>query len=399
MSLFSRLFRGETSFDFVGHKKIGFTLSTILLVISIVSLVTLKLNLGVDFEGGTVIEVENPADASVTDFRDVLREFGLESATIQLTSGAGADGVRIETEVIEAAEERLVVAAVAAEAGVEVSDASVTAVGPSFGREVTRSAVRALVIFLVVVAIFIAWRFEWKMALAALAALGHDLLLTGGVYSVTQFEVTPATVIAVLTILGYSLYDTVVVFDKIVETVQISEGRSSLTGVINGSMNTVLMRSLNTSLTSLLPVGSLLFVGSFLLGATTLREFALALFVGIAAGTYSSIFVAAPLLATWKSREPDWLELEGATVSPAPVAAPPRKSKAGQAGPRRTAEGKPKTKKGVAQKKPKPAESMPEPAAAGDDEVAPQKPAKARPATPGGGAKPRPPKKGRRRKR
>ena len=306
MSLFSRLYRGETTFDFVGRKRIGFIISTVLLTVSVVSLVTLKLNLGVDFEGGTVIEVENPADASVPDIRDVLRDFGLESATIQLTSGGSASGVRVETVVIEPAQESLVVAAIAAAAGVDSNDASVTSVGPSFGREVTRSAVKALVIFLLVVSAFIAWRFEWKMALAALAALLHDLLLTAGVYSVTQFEVTPSTVIAILTILGYSLYDTVVVFDKIVETVQISEGRSSLSGVINGSMNTVLMRSLNTSLTSLLPVGSLLFVGSFLLGATTLREFALALFVGIAAGTYSSIFIAAPLLATWKSREPEW---------------------------------------------------------------------------------------------
>ena len=328
MSLFSRLYRGETTFDFVGRKRIGFTISAVLLIISIVSLVTLKLNLGVDFEGGTVIEVENPADASVSDIRDVLGQFGLESATIQLTSGGSANGVRVETEVIDQAQENSVVAAVAGAAGVDASEASVTAVGPSFGREVTRSAVRALVIFLIVVALFIAWRFEWKMALAALAALGHDLLLTSGVYSITQFEVTPSTVVAILTILGYSLYDTVVVFDKIVETVQVSEGRSSLAGVINGSMNTVLMRSLNTSLTSLLPVGSLLFVGSFLLGATTLREFALALFVGIAAGTYSSIFVAAPLLATWKSKEPEWRELEGVSAAPARIASPSKPKKA-----------------------------------------------------------------------
>ncbi len=388
MSLFSRLYRGETTFDFVGRKRIGFIISTVLLTISVVSLVTLKLNLGVDFEGGTVIEVENPADASVPDIRDVLREFGLESATIQLTSGGGASGVRVETVVIEPAQESLVVAAIASAAGVDSNDASVTSVGPSFGREVTRSAVKALVIFLLVVSAFIAWRFEWKMALAALAALLHDLLLTAGVYSVTQFEVTPSTVIAILTILGYSLYDTVVVFDKIVETVEISEGRSSLSGVINGSMNTVLMRSLNTSLTSLLPVGSLLFVGSFLLGATTLREFALALFVGIAAGTYSSIFIAAPLLATWKSREPEWRELEGVTVAPAIIASPPkpRKSRAA-ATPRseKTAE--------------KPAKKPPSEPAVSTDEVELPKKAPARPPAPGGGAIPRPPRKGRRRKR
>ncbi|MEE9534409.1 MAG: protein translocase subunit SecF, partial [Acidimicrobiia bacterium] len=231
-------------------------------------------------------------------------------------------------------------------------------------------------------------RFEWKMALAALAALLHDLLLTAGVYSVTQFEVTPSTVIAILTILGYSLYDTVVVFDKIVETVQISEGRSSLSGVINGSMNTVLMRSLNTSLTSLLPVGSLLFVGSFLLGATTLREFALALFVGIATGTYSSIFIAAPLLATWKSREPEWRELEGVTVAPAVIASPPKPRKS------RTA-ATPRSEKTAE----KPAKKLPSEPPVSPDEVDLPKKAPARPPAPGGGAIPRPPRKGRRRKR
>ena len=402
MSLFSRLYRGETTFDFVGRRRIGFTVSAVFLAISIVSLVTLKLNLGVDFEGGTVIEVANPADASVTDIRDALRDFGLEAATIQLTSGGSASGVRVETEVIEDdAEEGAVVAAVATTAGVEASEASVTAVGPSCGREVTRSAVNALVIFLAVVTLFIAWRFEWKMALAALAALGHDLLLTAGVYSVTQFEVTPATVVAILTILGYSLYDTVVVFDKIVETVQISDGKSSLPGVINGSMNTVLMRSLNTSLTSLLPVGSLLFVGSFLLGATTLREFALALFVGIAAGTYSSIFIAAPLLATWKGREPEWRELEGVTVAPAQLAAMPSGKKPKHRAPLEAEVQKPeqpRAEKTQRKKKSKPEED-PSESAPPSDEVASQKKAPARPPSPGGGVKPRPPKKGRRRKR
>lgn len=378
MSLFSRLYRNETAFDFVGRKRIGFTISAILLLVSIGSLVVRGLNLGVDFEGGTVIEVSNEAGATVADVRDALRPFGLEGATVQLTSG-GTDGIRVQAEIIEdPAIEEAAVAAVAAVAGVAANDASVTAVGPAFGEEITRSAVRALVIFLVVVAIFIAWRFEWKMALAGLAALVHDLLLTSGVYSITGFEVTPSTVIAILTILGYSLYDTVVVFDKIVETVQVSEGRRTLTQIINDSMNTVLMRSLNTSLTSLLPVGSLLFVGSFLLGATTLREFALALFVGVAAGTYSSIFVAAPLLATWKASEPAWLELESA---PAPPPAPKPEKKAAKPEPKQ---------KAVKQ------EAESEPAERKKKE---SKAAEERPPAPAVGPKPRPPKKGKRKRR
>lgn len=335
MSVAGRLYRGETTFDFVRRRNIGFTISAILLVVSVVSLLTRQLNLGVDFEGGTVIEVDNPAGAGVGDVRDALTPFGLDNATIQLTSG-GEDGIRIQTEVITDPErEADVIAAVAAVAGVQPSDANVTAVGPAFGEEITRSAVRALVIFLIVVTLFISWRFEWKMAMGALAALFHDLLLTAGVYSITGFEVTPATVVAILTILGYSLYDTVVVYDKIIETVAASEGSNSLAGVINDSMNTVLMRSLNTSLTTLLPIGSLLFIGSILLGATTLREFALALFVGVAAGTYSSIFVASPILYLWKKGEPEWSELEdmarpepveevAPAVDPKPAKAKPR---------------------------------------------------------------------------
>jgi preprotein translocase subunit SecF len=352
MSLASRLYRNETEFDFVGRKQIGFTISIVLLTLSIGSLLVRGLNLGVDFEGGTVIEVTNQTGASVTDVRDALRPFGLEAATVQLTASVDADGIRVQSEIIDDLVEREnVVAAVSFVAGVDPTAANVTAVGPAFGEEITKSAIRALVIFLIVVALFIAWRFEWKMALAGLAALFHDLILTAGVYSITGFEVTPSTVIAILTILGYSLYDTVVVFDKIVETVEISQGRRSLAQIINDSMNTVLMRSLNTSLTSLLPVGSLLFVGSFLLGATTLREFALALFVGVAAGTYSSIFVASPLLATWKANEPEWREIETAPA-PKPDHAPPPKQQ-------------------------------------------PKKKAPARPPAAGGGPKPRPPKKGR----
>ncbi len=155
--------------------------------------------------------------------------------------------------------------------------------------------------------LFISWRLEFKMALAGLAALFHDLLITIGVYALTGFAVTPATVVAILVILGYSLYDTVVVFDQVEELVEIEE-RKTYSEIVNQAMNSVLARSLATSLTSLLPVGSILFVGSFILGAPTLLDFALALFVGIAAGTYSSIFFAAPILATLKENEEEWQE-------------------------------------------------------------------------------------------
>jgi preprotein translocase subunit SecF len=162
-------------------------------------------------------------------------------------------------------------------------------------------------VFLGAVVLYISWRLEFKMAMAAIVALLHDLVITGGVYALTGFEVTPATVVAILTILGYSLYDTVVVFDKIEELV-IEDEKSPYSAIVNNSMNAVLGRSLNTSITSLIPIGSILLVGAFILGASTLREFALALFVGVGVGTFSSIFIAAPLLAIWKEGEDEWQE-------------------------------------------------------------------------------------------
>lgn len=302
MSAFSRLYRGETRIDFVGNRKRGFTFSGIVLGASLISMLFFGFNVGVDFDGGTVIEMENPADASLAEIRDVLAELGVSNAKVQ-TRG---EGVRIQTEELSSGDEQVVVDAVAAVVGEDPNEASRQTVGPTFGRQVADSAIRALVIFLIVVGIYISIRLEWKMALAGMLALGHDLVFTAGIYSIVGFEVSPATVIAILTILGYSLYDTVVVFDKVLENVQERGERHTISAIVNMSMNQVFMRSINTSLTSLLPIGSLLFVGSFLLGATTLREFALALFIGVFAGTYSSIFVAAPVLARWKEREEHW---------------------------------------------------------------------------------------------
>lgn len=306
MSLFGRLYRGETSFDFVGARRTFLIISSILLVVSALSLAIRGLNLSLDFRGGVAVETENPANAGVAEVRDALAPLGLSDARIQLL--ADGQDLRVQTEALEAEQTDELVRAVAAVAGTEVIDTSVDEVGPTFGAQIAERAVLALVVFLGAAIIFMTWRLEWKMALSGIAALFHDLVITFGVYSITGFEVTPATVIAVLTILGYSLYDTVVVFDKVKENVETFD-RVTFTDIVNRSMNQVLMRSVNTSLTSLLPVGSLLFVGSFLLGARTLLDFALALFVGIAAGTYSSIAVASPLLAIWKEREDEWTRI------------------------------------------------------------------------------------------
>jgi len=303
MSVFTKIYRGETHFDFVGISKKTMIVSAALVVLSIVVLLVKPLNLSIDFTGGVIITVENHADADIGDVRAALADIGEGGARVQLT---GEGFILIQTEALDAQGQDELTAAVAAVTGAAVQDITIDAVGPTFGAEVTRAAVEALVVFLLFVAMFIAWRFEWKMAATALAALFHDLIITSGIFAAFGISVTPATVIALLTILGYSLYDTVVVFDKVTENVDTMHDRATYTEIVNQSMNQVLMRSINTSMTSMIPVGSLLFVGAFIFGATSLLEFAIALFIGIGIGTYSSIFVATPLLALWKEGEEEW---------------------------------------------------------------------------------------------
>jgi preprotein translocase subunit SecF len=305
MSAWGRLMRGETTIDFVGHRRRWFTISALLLVVSLLALALLRLNLGLEFVGGLALQGPNPAGAGVGEVRDALAEIGVLDSTVQLLEDG--EGVRVTTPELAPDTQDRAIGALASATAAPQEEISIESVGPTFGALVARRALIALGVFLGAVIIFISWRLELKMALAGLAALVHDLIITIGVYALTGFPVTPATVVAVLVVLGYSLYDTVVVFDKVEELVGLEEEKT-YTEIVNRSMNTVLARSLATALTSLLPVGSILFVGAFLLGAPTLRDFALALFVGIAAGTYSSIIVAAPLLATWKEKEPAWVE-------------------------------------------------------------------------------------------
>lgn len=327
MSTVRLLYRGETTFDFIRGRRRWYLVSGVLLSISLLSVLIRQFDQSIDFTGGTIVDVENRSGATVSEVRDGLSAIGQGGARVQLTESGR---ILVQTEALEPATQDEFVGTLADIAGADFGDTNVDAVGPTFGAEITRRAIQALVVFLIVIGAFISWRFEWKMALAALAALFHDLLLTAGVYSVVGFEVTPATVIAVLTILAYSLYDTVVVFDKMRENIVESRGKHTFTEIANLSMNQVLMRSINTSLTSLLPVGSLLFIGSYLLGAQTLREFALALFIGIGAGTYSSIFIATPLLTSWKETEEEWVRARRRTarrsegsLEPAPIGAAP----------------------------------------------------------------------------
>ncbi len=308
-----RLYRGETTFNFVGRRKIGFGFSLALIVITLLSLFTRGLNLGIDFKGGVAWEV--PATSLTIDqARAVLDKNGISTSDAKIQTLRGADGTRIRVQVADQTSEVRVKVqeSLATAAKVTTQDVSVAAVSSSWGRAITDKALRALVVFLIVVSLYIAWRFEWKMALAAIIAMVHDVLISVGIYSVTGFSVTPATVVAFLSIMGFSLYDTIVVFDKVHEnTSRFSASRVSYGDITNISMNQVLMRSINTSIAAVLPVLSLLVLGSWILGAVALEDFAMALLVGAVLGAYSSIYIATPLLAVFKQRDAKFRSLVG----------------------------------------------------------------------------------------
>ncbi|HMG27401.1 MAG TPA: protein translocase subunit SecF [Acidimicrobiia bacterium] len=300
----------RTNFDFAGRPWRWAIVSGTVIAIALIAMFTRGLNLGIDFEGGTSWRLPvKGRSASVSDVRDVVRPFGLGDAKIVVLSNPS--GILVQSKDVKAGDADKVTAALANYGGVTRVDVSLDTVGPTFGDQVRNNAIKALIAFFILIAIYLSVRFEWKMAVAAIVAVIHDIIVTVGVYALTGFEVTPATVVAFLTILGFSLYDTVVVFDKVKEnvaTIGTVRGDSYST-MVNRSMNQVLMRSISTSFVAVIPVASLLFVGSGLFGALALRDFALALFIGLMAGAYSSIFVATPLLAWWKEREPRYRAL------------------------------------------------------------------------------------------
>ena len=300
-------YRGEQQIDFPGLWRRALIGSLAAVVVSLGSFAVLGVDLGIEFEGGTSWEVPAPG-LSVAEVRDALRGTGTADAKIQTVGG---DTIRVRADVEGAEAVDSVRNALAELAGVTGDDVSVTTVGPSWGSEITGKARTALIAFFAIVAAYIAIRLEWRMAVGALVAVAHDIVLSVGFYSLFRFEITPATVIAFLTIMGYSLYDTIVVYDKVREVVgRVSAtGRYTYTEMMNLSLNQVLMRSINTSITSMIPVASMLVIGSFVLGAVTLQEFAIALLVGIVVGTYSSLFVAAPVVAKMKEREPAYVEI------------------------------------------------------------------------------------------
>ena len=298
-----RLYSGETSFDFIGRRRRWYSISAVFILLSLAALIIQGLHLGIEFKGGSSYTV-NKSGISVEEARASVADVGIEGEII--VQKIGDSKVRIQTGALSSEQSKAVEAALTQAFSVDIESIDTQIVGPSWGKEITKKALYGLIAFLIVIMLFLAMAFEPKMAIAAIVAVVHDVFITVGIYALVGFDVTPATVIGFLTILGYSLYDTVVVFDKVRENTKsvAAVGKFTYSQAANLAVNQTIVRSANTSLIALLPVGSILFVGAGLLGAGTLKDLSLALFIGLAVGTYSSIFIAPPFLASLREKEP-----------------------------------------------------------------------------------------------
>jgi preprotein translocase subunit SecF len=343
MSKFSglgaRLHSGETSIDYIGKRRRWYAFSGLLVIISIAALSLQGLHLGIEFKGGSSYTVTKPG-GTIAQAESALTSAGITGEKI--IQQVGNDKIRVQTGTLSAAQSNAVEDALASTFGVSVEAIDTQIIGPSWGKEITRKALYGLVGFLVVVVLYLAMTFEPKMAFAAIVAVVHDVFITVGIYALVGFDVTPATVIGFLTILGYSLYDTVVVFDRVRENTRSITSTSKMTysQAANLAVNQTVVRSLNTTIVALIPVGSILFVGAGLLGAGTLKDLSLALFIGLATGAYSSIFIATPLLAALREREPAMQALakrinaRGASTLVATVGSPAADANIEKRGPR-----------------------------------------------------------------
>ncbi len=307
-----RLYTGEVEYDFVGKRNRWYIFSAVLLAISVLAITVLGLNLGIEFKGGADFTAPVSTTAQTTDqVRTAVEALHLPDNDDISVTLIGDNQVRVQTRVLSVDEVGLVKTAIAqAVGGINVDQIAYSLIGASWGSMITQQAVIALVVFMVRVSLLI-WAYfrNYKMAIAAIVALLHDLVVTVGIYALVGFSVTPATLIGVLTILGYSLYDTVVVFDKVRENVaDLKNSRLTYSEAANAAVNQVLIRSINTTILGVLPVAALTVTGVFILGTGPLKDLGLALLVGMIAGAYSSIFIAAPLLAQLKEAEPEMRE-------------------------------------------------------------------------------------------
>jgi preprotein translocase subunit SecF len=300
------LYSGKRSIDFIGRRKTWYLIAAVMISIAILGLGVRHLSLGIEFRGGSEFRISGLAQRDLSKAAPAVSS--VKAGTKVQLSLIGTNAVRVQTDQLTPAESTKVTEALAKAYGVKETTITSSYVGASWGSDVTKKAGTSLIVFLIAVMILIGGYFRtWKMAVAGLAALLHDLLLTAGIYALVGFEVTPASVIGFLTILGYSLYDTVVVFDKVRENTEhiTATTKRTFAEAANLAVNQTLVRSINTSIVALLPVGSILFIGAFVLGAGTLKDISLALFVGIAVGTYSSIFIATPLVVQLREMEPE----------------------------------------------------------------------------------------------
>jgi len=306
-----KLYRGEVSINFVGRQRLWYAISGAILVISIVALLVRGLDFSVDFKGGAVFTFPASSATSLSQVQNAVTDGGVSGAIVQQVNGQ-TNGWQVQTKSLTGPQTVTLENALSSKLGVNTNSISVTTVGPSWGSQISGKALEALIAFLIVIVGYLSIAFEWKMAIAAFVALVHDLVIATGVYALAGFQVSPATVIGLLTILGYSLYDTVVVFDKVRENTAglLGGARTTYSQAANLALNQTLVRSINTSLIALLPVAAILIVATALLGANNeLEELALVLFVGMLSGTYSSIFIATPVLADLKEREPQYQAL------------------------------------------------------------------------------------------
>jgi preprotein translocase subunit SecF len=315
-----RLYTGEISYDFIGRRRRWYVLSGILIAISLLALLIRGLSWGIEFKGGADFKAPTTVTStSVERMRAAIEASGVPGMTEATVNTIGDNQIRIQTRTLDPTTEvPKVRAAIAKEVGIASDQVAYSLIGASWGGQITDRALIALAVFLALVGLVI-WAYfrNGTMSAAALIALGHDLILTVGIYALVGFTVTPATLIGVLTILGYSLYDTVVVFDKVRENVRDIKASTTRTysEAANLAVNQVLVRSINTTVIGVLPVSALLFAGAVILGEGPLKDLALALFVGMISGAYSSIFIATPLLAQLKEREPDMKKLAARVAS------------------------------------------------------------------------------------
>ncbi|GAB3387935.1 protein translocase subunit SecF [Humibacter soli] len=323
------LYTGARSIDFVGKRKIWYSIAIVLTIASIlIPIVKGGFNFGIDFTGGSQFTVAGVNSTDQALAQQAVHEVK-PNATVQIsvTEGTAGKGIRVQTDQLTTQQTKQVAANLGAAYGVPQANVASTYIGPSWGQDVSRQAIQGLVVFLLLAFIAMALYFRtWKMSAAAIISLFHDLIITAGVYALAGLEITPATMIGFLTILGYSLYDTVVVFDKIRENTRGDKEalKHTFPESVNLAVNQTLVRSINTAVVAALPVGGILFIGSYVLGADTLRDISLALFIGILVGTYSTIFLAAPLYSDFRRKEPTIVKHDRrvlATRSKAPVAA------------------------------------------------------------------------------